>query len=205
MPLTSSTTWLISTTTKLFKWPSCQLNNVLTWDSVSVVSQILLIHCQQSNTLQLNQSVTKMDTSTTMKQSVNTHVGVKMTHVQTNWQNGWLKLTLLVFVATNSTKMQKLQFHFLQSLLTLLTLNKLVTLQFTKGYTSTKMVQWTCLNWNSSHQVLTHLTKLKVDGCKTWTHLQALTSVMQLTVSHLLLKYRLVPLVRLTTNKLTTS
>ena len=54
----------------------------------------------------------------------------------------WLiELTLLVFVATNSTKMQKLQFHFLQSLLTLLTLNKLVTLQFTKGYTSTKMVQ----------------------------------------------------------------
>ncbi len=25
------TTWLISTTTKLFKWPSCQLTNALTW------------------------------------------------------------------------------------------------------------------------------------------------------------------------------
>ena len=47
----------------------------------------------------------------------------------------------IIFVAINSTKMQKLQFHFLQSLRTLLTLNKLVTLQFTKGYTSTKMVQ----------------------------------------------------------------
>ena len=38
-------------------------------------------------------------------------------------------------------KTLKQLFHFLPSLLTLLTLNKLVTLQFTKGYTSTKMVQ----------------------------------------------------------------
>ena len=65
-----------------------QLTNALTWDSVSVDLPILLIHCQQSNTLLLNQSVTKMATSTTTKQSVNTHVGVKMTHVLTNWQNG---------------------------------------------------------------------------------------------------------------------
>ena len=56
--------------------------------SVSVDLPTLLIHCQQSNTLLLNQSVTKMATSTITKQSVNTHVGVKMTHVLTNWQNG---------------------------------------------------------------------------------------------------------------------
>ena len=46
--------------------------------SVSVDLLTLLIHCQLSNMLQLNQSVTKMATSTIMKQSVNTHVGVKI-------------------------------------------------------------------------------------------------------------------------------
>ncbi len=70
-------------------------------------------------------------------------------------------------------------------------LNKLVTHQFTKVYTLTKMVLWTCSNLNSSHQVLTHLIKLKVDGCKTWTHFLALTLVMQLMVSHYYNKYHL--------------
>ena len=53
---------------------------------ICVDSLTLLIRFQLSSTLQLNQSVTKMVTSTITKQSVNTHVGVKMTHVQTNWR-----------------------------------------------------------------------------------------------------------------------
>ena len=74
------------------------------------------------------------------KQSVNTHVGVR-DDPRSNELAEWLIEAYTTRLRSHKLyKDAEATVSLLQSLLTLLTLNKLVTLQSTKGYTSTKMV-----------------------------------------------------------------
>ncbi len=82
-----------------------------------------------------------------------------------NWQNGWSKLTTRL----RSHELYKTSYSitFEQSHLTLLTASKLVTHQFTRCHTLTKMVLWTCLNWIPLTRCNPSNKAKKVDGCKT--------------------------------------
>ncbi len=95
-------TWLTSTTTKLFKY-FCQRSTCLygiryLWICRNTVDPLSAIKYAT-----VKQSLTKMDTSTITKQSVNTHVGVRMTTFKRGGRNGWSAYTAFV-VATNYTK-----------------------------------------------------------------------------------------------------
>ncbi len=116
------------------------------------------------------------------------------------WLNGWLKLTQLVCAATNFTRTLKQQYHSWLSHLTLLTLNKLVTHQFTRCYLLNEDGGVNLSKLNSSHPGANHLTRQKGGWLQTWTHsldfsYAAADGIYVTTQVHL------VRLVRYTTNK----
>ncbi len=136
---------------------------------------------------------------------VNTHrVKVKMTHVQTNWQNGWSKLIQPVYVATNPW------YKDAEVTVSLLTITSNVA--YSKQTGNSPVHKGVYLNEDGSvnlfklgillTQVRTHLTKQRWMVAKLELTFIALTLVTQLTVSHWQLKFLHVLLVRLVTNKL---